>query len=440
MKKVLSVIAVLFLLSTAAFASQTELAGMGGIPAQLTDTDQVLNYYPSQILNFKNEIVLEYINPAGGSLWGNTIINMGSSAIGFAMLQNPGFASNLTTLTGLPALAVTITDAGVAGVPSLAGPAYVFGIVYGLDLGGTTLGINLFYGSDSTDDETKDIAGAAAKGSTGAGDDYLKIVLGASLNVGMPMDVALSLAMPGYSSNPKTYNAAQKLTSKSFEDLSAMNLDLAARTKMDTWLFDLDIAYVSEDADSLEWLDPLATGNPTTNTEWTSTANTVDISLLSGNKMKATDTIGMTLGGGLQFATTDSSKDIQDNKITGVKTYGINANSGLNIYLPVYFTADCKVNETWNFTAGVSKDLLSMINTTVETVNPADGKTVANKADDTTFTLDSPLFAGMCLKGQFGDIQLQWLLSATLLRAGPYFISGAANNLGSQIALVYNWK
>jgi hypothetical protein len=87
MKKVLAVLALVCLFAGAVSASNTEFRGMGGIPMQLTETDQLLYVYPSQILNFGNEITIEYT--AGGTLFGYTLLQMKNSALVIGLSPSP---------------------------------------------------------------------------------------------------------------------------------------------------------------------------------------------------------------------------------------------------------------------------------------------------------------------------------------------------------------
>jgi hypothetical protein len=220
-----------------------------------------------------------------------------------------------------------------------------------------------------------------------------------------------------------------------------MNISLGARTKMDNMIFNLGIAYITEKGENLDWRDTNADGTAEFNIVYTSEASTINAELLGGVNIDAGKTIKMEIGSGLQFATTGSPKDYINNKITpNPAPYGTAANTGITLDLPVYFSAICKLNDMFSFTAGINKTVLTLDSHSNKTVDAATGKVVSAQTDVMDLTVDSDVNIATCLAGKFGDMTVQWLLNYDLIRTGPAVINGTGSDIGTQVALVYSWK
>lgn len=433
MKKVLAVIALVCLLAGAVSASNTEYRGMGGIPMQLTETDQLLYVYPSQVLNFGNEITIEY--NTGGTIFGYTLLQMKGSALVIGLSPSPMAGTGVS---------VTLTDTIAGFTPAFNNVTNAITAIYGLNLGKISAALNVMYGSALTSTSLQTAAGVTDKDLNGIDQTFLKLALGATLDIGLPLDVVVSLTMPNYASNPKVYNAppALALTNDNFEKLSKMDIGIGARTKMGSWIYDLSLALNNEHAESRTWTDAAGDGNADVNTLYTSDLSSIALNLLACNKIPATKTITMLIGGGLSFDTTGGSpKDKTINQLpAGTTTYGTNANARTNVNLPVYFEADCKINDTFVFRAGVNKNLLTLSSIDTQTVNPLDGTTIVSKSSQTTFNYNSGVGFAMGLSGTFGDLRIDWLVNRNMILQGPTVISGVTNNFGTQLALNYLWK
>jgi hypothetical protein len=420
MKKIFAIAAILTLLSIPAFASYTEILSMAGIPVQLSGTDQITQIYPQLISDFKNTAVVEY----GVGTWAYTYLGTSLGTIGLAVGPNPGIANVNAPATG---------STGGANVNNITG------LFYATDMGGMNVGGSLLFGQYGTDTTNKLVASVTNKNDAANGQGTFKLELGASLKASMPIDVALSFAMPTYANSTKTYNAADNLTNNNSESMNAMEIGLNAGTKMGNWIFDLGLKYASASDEVKTWTSPLGLGVVTVNTDNKATDMEFIAQFLAGYKLHATKTLALTFGTGLLFNTDSDPVITNNNVLTAVKTYGTGANSDGVLVLPLYVAIEGKLNDTWSFNAGINKAILRYAATNTKTVSATDGKTKTNESNTSALRTDNTVAAAMGVTATIGDLKVQWMINPLMLLAGPNFISGANNNLAGNVALVYGW-
>ena len=419
MKKIFAIAAILTLLSIPAFASYTEILSMAGIPVQLSGTDQITQLYPQLISDYKNMAVVEY----GVGTWAYTYLGTSLGTIGLAVGPNPGIANVNAPATGS-------TQAGVNNIT---------GLFYATDMGGMNVGASLLFGQFGTDTTNKLVATVANKNDVANGQGDFKLELGTSLKASMPIDVALSFAMPTYANSTKLYNAANNLTNNNSESMGAMEIGLNAGTKMGNWIIDLGLKFASASDEVKTWTSPLGNGVATVNTDNKATDSTFVAQLLAGYKLQATKTLALTFGSGLLFNTDADPVLTNNNMITAIKTYGTGANSDGVLVLPLYVAVAGKLNDTWSFNAGVNKTILRFIATNTKTVDATDGKTKTNESNTSSLRTDNGINAAMGATATIGDLKIQWMINPLILLQGPNFISGANNNVAGNVALVYGW-
>ncbi len=420
MKKILAIAAILTLLSIPAFASYTEILSMAGIPVQLSGTDQITQIYPQLISDFKNTAVVESNGP---NSWAYTYLGTSLGTIGLAVGPNPGIANVNAPATGS-------TQTGVGNIT---------GLFYATDMGGMNVGGSLLFGQYGTDTTNKLVASVTNKNDAANGQGTFKLELGTSLKASMPIDVALSFAMPTYANSTKTYNAADNLTNNNSESMSAMEIGLNADTKMGNWIFDLGLKYASASDEVKTWTSPLGLGVVTVNTDNKATDMEFIAQFLAGYKLHATKTLALTFGSGLLFNTDSDPVITNNNVLTAVKTYGTGANSDGVLVLPLYVAIEGKLNDTWSFNAGINKAILRYAATNTKTVSAADGKTKTNESNTSALRTDNGVATALGATATIGDLKVQWDINPAMLLVGPNFISGANNNVAFNIALVYGW-
>jgi hypothetical protein len=269
---------------------------------------------------------------------------------------------------------------------------------------------------------------------------FLKLTLGASLAGDLPINAALSIALPGYSSNPKYYNAAGNLTDDDFKKLSGLELGVNVGTTLSDIMIELGVTLKSLKSEAQNWLDAGGDGTADTNEYYTSEDSQTNIDILVGKKIKANETLTVLIGSGLNISLFGDTKATLEDKVAGTKEYSAGRDSGMEIVLPLQVAVQCKLNETWSWSAGVNKDIFSMISANNKDVDTTDGSTVTDESDASSMAIDDYLIGSICLTGQFGDLKVQWLFNYNLLLAGPYFISGQNNSWAYNFALVYDWK
>ncbi len=421
MKKFLAVMAiVMFVFAGTASATYTNLMSKGGMPVELTDLDLIMMTYPSQINNFNNLAVVEY----GFGLWGYMTIDAGPGVLGLMASESPGIE-------------------GVDPNVSYDSPNNILNISYGMDLGdGLLAGIALTYGSES--DSFEDVDGEDTLDYTNTSDNesLLGVDLGVTADVGMPLDVALSFAMPSQYDESITYNSDDEKIDEDVTSASGMDLGLSARTMIDSWILNLGFTMSSIKVEQTTWTDANEDGDAEdagdTNTIQTNEDSDMDVNLLVGYNVAASDTMKFTIGSGLQYASDVSYTQITEDKIADTKVYNnSNDDSMTDISIPLYISVDCNINDTYSFTGGVSKRIMLMENDTENTVD-ADNE-VTDEDSDTGLDMESGLNGALGVTGQYGDVKVQWLLNIGMLLNGPYLISGIPSNLSSNIALVYEW-
>lgn len=425
MKKFLVVMAIVSLFALPAFASMTEIMSMGYIPVQISGTDQITQIYPQLISDFKNSAVVEF---GFGGVWGYTYLGTSLGTIG--IFAGPS--------TGFP-----IT----ASVPASSWdePNNATGLFYATPLGGINLGASLIFGNYGDGTTNKLVATVADKDAVTYGYSMTNLNLGASLKIGLPIDLSISLGMPGYKDTTKNYNAAGAITNDNYETLGGLEIGLNAGTKMGSWMFDIGLSIANVTNEEKVWLDAAGDGIVDSNMLYTATDGTFTGDIIVGYKLEATKTMSFIFGSGVSFNTYADEKDVTENKLTGVKTYSTIADSGLNLDIPLNVAVNCKLNDTFTFMAGISKTLLYFNAHNDKTVLATDGKTVTNEDNYSEVSMDSGVNASLGVAAQLGDLKIEWMLNPMLLLTGPEFISGSGaygdgdTYLASNVALCYKW-
>lgn len=420
MKKILTIAVLLSLLALPVFASVTEVMSLG-LPAQISGTDQITRFYPQLISNFKNTIVFEYDdNP---DYWGYTFIGTNVGTLGVVISPSMGIKGDTPSV---PASTVAV-------------PGNSTGLIYATNLGAMNVGASLMFGNSGTGTLYKMVATVSDKDEVTNGYSSTTIMLGASLKVGLPLDLALSVVLPGYRDSDKLYNTTNGLTDDDYETLGGMEIGVNAGTKMGNWMFDIGLTLSNVTNERQDWQDADANGVPNINTVYTSTDGGLFVDMLAGYNFAATKTLSFIIASGLNIETYAAEKDKTNDKLAGTTTYSTNANSGMTLNLPLYVAVNCKLNDTWSLMGGINKIVLAYTGQNNKTVSGTDGTTVSAESNTSTLNMDNGVVTSIGVTANIGDLKVQWMLDPMLLLDGPEFISGNGTSVATNIALVYNW-
>jgi len=423
MKKALAILAIVtFMFAGAVSASYTDYLAAsinGTIPVQLLPgSDQIISIYPQKVVNFAGLAVAEVTS--GFTVWGYTILDIGSGVLG---------------ISGSPYSTGTIFE-GVSTNGDMV--SNMVGVQYGTDLGGGTIvGGSLLIGMDSWTNTDPD---AGEKDDSSTGEGFAKLAVGATIDVGQPLDLALSLAMPFGSDRSPSWNGSDQLTGDNGNSQAGYDVMLGAATTLSGFLVDLNVSLTSFDYTTKTWTDANADGTPETHTNQHQVDSDMDVNVLVGKELKPTDSISVMIGSGVLVGIAANQRTYTVDEIAGTTTYSTLAkNSDMDINVPFWVSIRGKLNETWSAVASAGKTVLHMdMDSDQDTTN--DGETVTNEGpNDSGWDIDNSFNATVGITGVFGDVQLDLLLNPAILIQGPSLISGLPAGLASQIAIVWNF-
>lgn len=424
MKKVFALMVVAVLFVGFAYGSYTELLSTAGMPAVLTGIDQIIMTYPSKMMDFSNQAVVEY----GYSLWGYSLLSTDIGVLGFAASPVPPL--DLSTPHGMEL------------------PDTILSLMYGTNLSDNMkLGATLSFGSDNITTEELNPDPTIGKDITTDSELYLAAQLGLSLDVGMPLDVSIGIAFPGNADEVKNYadGTTSILQTNTKNEVGGLLLGINARTILSDWILNLGIDIHNLKTTKLSKTDGNIDGDfsdagtdADTKEEYEDAS--LYIGLLTGRQIKATETMIFTIGTGLRYASTQDAKyKYTDNLVPANNSEAQSDRDMMSfIIIPFWMSVNCKINETWSWMAGLNREILRMeIDTNID--QAADG-TKTDEDKKTNINTDNDINFAFGLTGQFGDVKLQWYMNRNLLLNGPYFITGNSVSMSYNIAIVYEWK
>lgn len=424
MKKVFALMLVAVLFAGFAYGSYTETLATAGIPAVLTEIDQIIQTYPSRIMDFSNLAVVEY----GIDIWGYTFLNTDMGVLGLAASPVPP---------------MTVLGSGIEY------PNTILTLMYGTNLSDTMkLGASILFGSDNeTYEELDPLPAGIGKDTAADSEMYLAALLGLSMDVGMPLDVSIGIALPGNVDESKNYSdgANNILINNTKHEIGGLLLGINARTSLADWILNLGVQIDSMKTTDTNKVDGNTDGDfsdvgvdTDEKTEYEDAA--MNISLLGGKQIKATETMIFTVGTGIQYITSQDLKYKYTDNLDPTNNSQENTNFYTSSYIiiPFWLSVNCKINETWSWMAGLSREILRM-EIDIDIDQDANG----DKTDEdkhTYLNTDNDISFAFGLTGQFGDLKLQWYMDQSLLLDGPYFISGNSSGWAFNVAIVYDWK
>ena len=433
MKKVVAILAVvMFAFAGFASASQTKLMSQANLPAVLTlDNPVVGNTYISRLGEFANLLTLE----AGLSgTWGYAVLDIGPGVLG------------LSSSPLLPQL----TSVG------LDRPSNLFGAQYIHNLEGTAIGIGVLYGLDTdsytnTDPETAPFGTAGPNGDadeTTFSESCIAILLGATLDVGMPLDVGVSVVL-GSENDEYTdlNNADSDIDSFDSDIASSLGVGVAGRVIIDgSNIANLSVAFESATSERINQDDNDADGDFDSVGDVDTIDNQTDsglgVTLLYGKILKATETLLVTIGAGVNYSSSKSTlTEHIDNNTSALDSFGpLNVYSNTNISIPLNFAVEGRLDETWAIRGGTSQNVVLYSSQLQEFNDDITDDSVEEAATSSSLNIDQSLNVAIGLQATVGDLVLEFDLNPMILIAGPDFLTGSAMGIWAwQVAVNYVW-
>jgi hypothetical protein len=429
MKKVIAVLAVVLMFSGAAFASPAELIGLGGLPVQFTNLDDNALLNPALLGNFANKAVIGISYPVPSNAPEATGLVILGAGPGILMIgAGPRSFGSVDLLS----------TGSTYGIPDS-----TFNLGYALDLSGIKAGISVGYGVDNASDKALWAASTEliGKDENATSRTALKVALGAALEGDMGIDAAVSLSMPGYSTENKDYdNVNNVLQNNDKTKWGGMDIAIDAKGTIASMILALNVTLSSLQQQVTDWQDADLNGTADTNNVTTIDDSSLDVSLLAGKVIKANDNLTVTLGSGVNLATNGATKSVTENKLTSVKTINsADVSTGMIITVPFNLAVNVNLgklltisNDKLAASIGISKEVIVLNNHNVKSINTAD-ESINSLADHSTLSNVTPVTGAVGLKWELGDSKVN-------LAAGADVFPGTGITPVLGASFVYDWK
>jgi len=443
MKKVLIIIAVfVFAFSAITLATEARLQSLG-LENQSWMTQDLATCFvlPDQIVNYGNIADIEIVPAITNNIGGAVTFNLGSGVLALANVPYTG--ALISVLPG-----ATFFDAAALM------PIHQTILGYGLNFGGATGALGIVYGSQATNVQNGPVTGDSAKTNTDSGLQNFAVLLGFGLPSDSPIDIGLSVGLPGgsYSFQAKNnagqyYSALGMATDNNSESVGGVELGIDGRLGLGSLLTNLGINLTNLQDTQNTLTYAAAGGNKTGDEQLVTSLSSLDLNLGAAQTVKPSDNTDIILGAVLNFSTyslTSKETDKMTNQIDAPQTF----DSGNAFRIPIYAAAEAKLNSTFTVRAGLGGAIYE-IGTSETKTESATGQTTA---DDTynsvgndanligTITASTMPTGALGLGVKINDVSIDACISAQLLLNGPYFITGNVSNFASQVALSYAWK
>jgi len=437
MKKVIAVLAVVLLCSGAAFASQAELLGLGGLNVQFTTLEETALVNPALLGNFVNLAVIGISIPTPAFLYDTT-----PEATGLVILgAGPGI---LAIGVGPRAFGgIDLLNVGVSNATNWDIPNSTVNLGYALDLKGAKVGLSVGYGVNNEWDKATWVGDAEITDPTETiyNNSALKVILGAALDVGMPLDVALSLSMNSAIDETKDYNDAKKLIEESGDKIGDMDIALNAKTTVSEMILALNVTLNTLSYQGFDWVDAAGDGTADTNDIETYSDSSLAVSLLAGKVIKATDNLTVTLSSGVQLATAGAYTDIVEETVAKTKTLNNNTDvsSGMNIDIPFNLAVNVNLgklltisNDSLSGSIGISKKVIVVHNYNTKVENLPTDETIDHLTEHSDVSNNNPVTGSVGIGWKLGDLKVNVSGGADFDVPGMPIVAGAA--------FTYDWK
>ena len=413
MKKVLAILMIAtFMFSGSIFASAVGVEAMN-VPVWATqDESLVYDLFPSLIVKNSKKAVLELdgIN-AAAEVSGYANLPLGDGVLG--LLVNDPIALGATTDLG------------------------VFGIVYGMDLGGMLGAIAISYGSESDIDESVAMPGDAGGDITvnNPGQSLLGVKAGLTVDGDAPIDAVVSFVMSDVTTTEDTVkDATGVITNEDIDKDSAMTFGLDIRAAMDALLINLGgtLTLAKDDVTDKNY----AAGVLTLHDEDLTETTDIGVELGIAGPIKAGDAITIIPGASVGVRM-DSDVATDIDKLTNTYNADKVETSVFGIQLVCFVGAVGNINETWSVKGGVQKTVYNRETTETKTTDQAGTITVQGDIDTITNASDATVELG--LSGKIGSVTIDLLMNKDIIVAGPEFISGADEDIATKAAVTVEW-
>jgi hypothetical protein len=275
---------------------------------------------------------------------------------------------------------------------------------------------------------------------------------GASLNVGMPLDLGLNLNLCSQNdeSTDMSNTVANQKAAYDKTSASEVGVNIVARAEASDMLWVAGGTLAIGGREVTHQVDNNNNGvftNPgDTNTLNKYSDNLFEAGVLAGKIIKATDSLKITLSTGLGIRFTGDEMTSTEDLVANTKTYGPfpGVNSYINGGIPVNIAVEGKLNDTWRILAGISTMALDLNNTNQKNRALITDQNPATSSYYTTggINLNPGLNYDLGLTGVIGDLQIDFHVNPNVLIFGPNLLTGNTpyNMFAFQMAVAYSWK
>jgi hypothetical protein len=427
MKKVLILLAVVVLFAGSAMASVTASMSTGLPPVLSTTDDQIVRTFPQKSLDFANQVTAEFTS---SMYWGYLVVDTGMGILGIYSTPVNDDDGDLNTNAFNDAL------------------DNMTSISYALPVEGMNVGLAVSFANFSEENKNLDPTETEdAMSPTYNNEIYLGVIAGASLDIGVPLDVALNVNMwnekndniTNYDSNPSTDN---DIAQQVIEDNTQLLIGLNARAMVSELIASLAIDYTMSSSVSSDIQNP-ASGDATVDEDTTTADSKLEITALIGKEVKATDSLTVNAGIGLNVVMDGEYTDLYTDNVDDTNNDNNNyadLATDLWVNVPLYVAVEGKLTENWTIRGGMEVAILNLHNNTeIDEADWDDAEVTDEDVDNQTSTTQGVTGYAVGVTGVFGDLTLDLKVEPMLILDGPNFISGQTNNWSSQVALSYNF-
>jgi hypothetical protein len=204
----------------------------------------------------------------------------------------------------------------------------------------------------------------------------------------------------------------------------------------------LAIDYTMSSSVSSDIQNP-ASGDATVDEDTTTADSKLEITALIGKEVKATDSLTVNAGIGLNVVMDGEYTDLYTDNVDDTNNDNNNyadLATDLWVNVPLYVAVEGKLTENWTIRGGMEVAILNLHNNTeIDEADWDDAEVTDEDVDNQTSTTQGVTGYAVGVTGVFGDLTLDLKVEPMLILDGPNFISGQTNNWSSQVALSYNF-
>ncbi|MBN2753642.1 MAG: hypothetical protein JXR81_02120 [Candidatus Goldbacteria bacterium] len=273
---------------------------------------------------------------------------------------------------------------------------------------------------------------------------YMALKAGASLKIGLPVDVSVSLTQYNHLDSCEDWYNAYTYNGWSKRDSSKTNLNLSLRTDLGEGFFVIAL---------LDWTKSNFTAHvkyPNNNDDYRIVFDNSKLALqaLTGKTFELSKSFKVLVSSGLVMSGESAPlmyMEFFTNSGPGLgKFYISNDYENSSVFeIPFHLAVEGKLNETWSVNSGVNFTLVGLNGTKYDFQSAmfSPEPKITHLATEYDNVISPELSYSIGLSGVIGDLKLDMFLNPYILISGPNFISGQnSGNLNSGVAVSYLWK